>query len=102
MNCFTANLIQSLPQLNLTALPHTICWFENVSLCFFFSFENKLPVGFGNIFELSSETLQSFQSSVCKIILFLLGNFHEQMFSCYFVLLIEIQKLLSHNCSEHM
>ena len=30
--------------------------------------------------------------------LFVLGKSHEQMF---FVLLIEIQKLLSHNCSEH-
>ena len=30
--------------------------------------------------------------------LFVLGKPHEQMF---FVLLIEIQKLLSHKCSEH-
>ena len=30
--------------------------------------------------------------------LFVLGKSHEQIF---FVLLIEIQKLLSHNCSEH-
>ena len=30
--------------------------------------------------------------------LFVLGKSHEPMF---FVLLIKIQKLLSHNCSEH-
>ena len=30
--------------------------------------------------------------------LFVLGKFHKQMF---FVLLIEIQKLLSHKCSKH-
>ena len=33
--------------------------------------------------------------------LFVLVKSHEQMFFCSFVLLIEIQKLLSHNCSEH-
>ena len=33
--------------------------------------------------------------------LFVLGNSHEAMFFCSFVLLIEIEKLLSHNCSEH-
>ena len=33
--------------------------------------------------------------------LFVLGKSHEQMFFCSFVLLIEIQKLLSHNCSKH-
>ena len=33
--------------------------------------------------------------------LFVLGKSHEQMIFCSFVLLIEIQKLLSHNCSEH-
>ena len=33
--------------------------------------------------------------------LFVLGKSHKQMFFCSFVLLIEIQKLLSHNCSEH-
>ena len=32
---------------------------------------------------------------------FVLGKSHEQMFFCSFVLLIECQKLLSHNCSEH-
>ena len=40
-------------------------------------------------------------SKICKIILFVLGNSHEPMFFCSFVLLIEIEKLLSHNCSEH-
>ena len=35
---------------------------------------------------------------VFKVKLFVLGKSHKQMF---FVLLIEIQKLLSHNCSEH-
>ena len=33
--------------------------------------------------------------------LFVFGKSHKQMFFCSFVLLIEIQKLLSHNCSEH-
>ena len=33
--------------------------------------------------------------------LFVLGKSLKQMFFCSFVLLIEIQKLLSHNCSEH-
>ena len=33
--------------------------------------------------------------------LFVLGKSHKQMFFCSFVLLIEIQKLLSHKCSEH-
>ena len=33
--------------------------------------------------------------------LFVLGKSHKQMFFCSFVLLIEIQKLLSHICSEH-
>ena len=33
--------------------------------------------------------------------IFVLGKSHKQMFFCSFVLLIEIQKLLSHNCSEH-
>ena len=40
-------------------------------------------------------------SKICKIILFVLGNSHEAMFFCSFVLLIEIEKLLSHNCLEH-
>ena len=35
---------------------------------------------------------------VIYVKLFVLGKSHEQMF---FVLFIEIQKLLSHNCSEH-
>ena len=33
--------------------------------------------------------------------IFVLGKSHKQMFFCCFVLLIEIQKLLSHKCSEH-
>ena len=33
--------------------------------------------------------------------LFVLGKSHKHMFSCSFVLLIEVRKLLPHNCSEH-
>ena len=33
--------------------------------------------------------------------IFVLQKSHRQMFLCSFVLLIEIQKLLSRNCSEH-
>ena len=33
--------------------------------------------------------------------LFVLVKSHKRMFFCSFVLLIEIQKLLSHKCSEH-
>ena len=41
----------------LNCFIHTLFVGLEIYLCAFFSFENKLPVGFGNISELSSETL---------------------------------------------
>ena len=57
ITCFCCKFNSGFASTKLNCFFHTLFVGLETYLCAFFSFENKLPVGFGNISELSSETL---------------------------------------------